>query len=153
MSTRIYTDGACQSNPGGPGGWAMVVTVDGDLFYTAAEGNPVTTNNIMEMQAVIAAMSFVHNSIHPATAGAVEILSDSQYVVNGITKWREGWKKAGWKRGKGDRWEWVKNMGLWQVIDGLVSPQMTFTWLRGHDGDKYNELADELAVSAVARYS
>jgi ribonuclease HI len=136
----IYTDGSCEPNPG-PGGWAFVVYEDGAEVHSASGGCEATTNNRMEMQAVLEAMRWAGD--RPA-----KILSDSQYVVKGVTLWSAGWKRRGWKRMDGRDLVDVKNVDLWQEIDAARSSGQVFEWVRGHNGTAGNERADDLAGTA-----
>jgi len=138
----IYTDGACKGNPG-PGGWgALLRSADGsekELFG----GELGTTNNRMEMMAVIQALQALKR---PCT---VTLHVDSQYVLKGITEWLAGWKAKGWKTAAKQP---VKNVDLWQQLDLLVSGAghtINWRWVRGHNGDPGNERADELASRGV----
>ncbi len=130
---EIFTDGACSGNPG-PGGWGVLINEDGverELFG----GEKETTNNRMEMQAVIEALQ--------ATAGPVILYTDSQYVKNGITDWINGWKRNGWKTASKKP---VKNKDLWIEIDRLADGRsIDWRWVKGHAGHEGNERADELA--------
>lgn len=127
----IYTDGACEGNPG-PGGWAVVMP-DGKH---ESRGYRHTTNNRMELMAIIRAMELA--------AGQKAIIhSDSQYVVNGCNQWLAGWVKSGWKNGT------VKNIDLWQKIRELKNDLFEIRWVRGHNGHAGNEKADRLAVAAI----
>ena len=130
---EIFTDGACSGNPG-PGGWGVLIIENGDeqeLFG----GEPETTNNRMEMQAVIEALK--------ATAGPIILYTDSQYVKNGITDWIKGWKRNGWKTAAKKP---VKNKDLWIEIDDLADGRsIDWRWVKGHAGHEGNERADELA--------
>ena len=131
--TQIFTDGACSGNPG-PGGWGVLIIEDGaerELFG----GDRETTNNRMEMQAVIEALK--------ATAGPVVLYTDSQYVKNGICDWINGWKRNGWKTAAKKP---VKNKDLWVEIDRLADGRsIDWRWVKGHAGHDGNERADELA--------
>ena len=141
----IYTDGACSGNPG-PGGWGCI------LFYTDSEANehklemsggePDTTNNRMELMAVIAGLEALNRSCE------VEVYSDSQYVVNAFNQhWVDGWIKKGWKRGKNEP---VKNVDLWKrLLEAKQKHSVTFHWVKGHDGHPQNERCDELATTAA----
>lgn len=138
---RIYTDGACSGNPG-PGGWGVVMRWNGhekEMNGGAAD----TTNNRMEMTAVIKALEAIKG--HPK----IEVYTDSKYVMQGITEWLEGWKARGWKTaGKKP----VKNVDLWQEMDALVARHdVTFHWVKGHDGHPENERADSLAVAGIPK--
>ena len=142
-SVVIYTDGACKGNPG-PGGWgALLRSVDGsekELFG----GELVTTNNRMEMLAVIQALLALKRPCK------VVMHIDSQYVLKGITEWLAGWKAKGWKTAAKQP---VKNVDLWQQLDQLVSTSghtIDWRWVKGHAGDPGNERADALANLGVA---
>lgn len=135
----IYTDGACSGNPG-PGGWGAILRWNGhekELFGYEAE----TTNNRMEMTAVIEALRSLKRAV------PVRIHTDSQYVQKGMTEWIHGWKRRGWKTaGK----EPVKNEDLWRVLDGLAAQRaIEWFWVRGHSGHPENERADELARRGI----
>ncbi|HOO82431.1 MAG TPA: ribonuclease HI [Alphaproteobacteria bacterium] len=136
---EIYTDGACSGNPG-PGGWGAVMRWNGHEKELCG-GEAETTNNRMEMMAVIQALKAIKG--HPK----IEIYTDSKYVMQGITEWLDGWKARGWKTaGKKP----VKNVDLWQRMDELVSRHdVTFHWVKGHDGHPENERADSLAVAGI----
>jgi ribonuclease HI len=148
-STRvtIYTDGCVLVNPGGPGGWAIVVTEGDDVEEVLVGGVPETTNNMMEMRAVLEALELCD----PAQHDLVEVISDSQYVVKGLTEWIHNWKRQNWMRKvKGGAWEEVKNRQMWEKLDAAYDSEfVTVSWIRGHDGDRFNELADVLAGQAA----
>ncbi|MGA8514654.1 MAG: ribonuclease HI [Burkholderiaceae bacterium] len=137
----IYTDGACKGNPG-PGGWGALLSSNGtekELF--GGEAN--TTNNRMEMMAVIQALEALKR---PCT---VHLYLDSKYVLQGITEWIHGWKARGWKTASREP---VKNVELWQRLDAIVSTgghQIDWRWVKGHTGDPGNERADALANKGV----
>ena len=139
----IYTDGACKGNPG-PGGWGALLRFNGvvkELFG----GEPATTNNRMEMMAVIQALSALTQPCH------VQLHVDSQYVLKGMNEWLAGWKAKGWRTASKQP---VKNVDLWQRLDALVSGgghRIDWHWVRGHDGDPGNERADELANQGVLK--
>ncbi len=137
MSVEIFTDGACSGNPG-PGGWAALLrykTVEKEI----SGGELETTNNRMEMMAVIEALAALKKS------STVDLYTDSQYVQKGVTEWMKGWKAKGWP----DR---IKNQDLWKRIDSEVSRHnVTFHWVRGHDGHEENERVDKLAVAAIPK--
>ncbi len=137
----IYTDGACKGNPG-PGGWgALLKSPDAQKELFGGEAN--TTNNRMEMQAVIEALGALKRPCH------VTLHVDSQYVLKGMTEWLSGWKARGWKTAAKQP---VKNVDLWQRLDELVSTsghQIDWRWVRGHNGDPGNEHADLLANRGV----
>lgn len=137
---EIYTDGACKGNPG-PGGWGALLRYGGqekELFG----GEPLTTNNRMELLAVIRALQALRR---PAR---VRVHTDSQYVQKGISEWIKGWKARGWKTA--DR-KPVKNEDLWRELDALVAGhEVRWQWVRGHAGHPENERADALANRGVA---
>ncbi|MEW6098781.1 MAG: ribonuclease HI [Pseudomonadota bacterium] len=136
----IYTDGACKGNPG-PGGWGVVLRSgahEKELFG----GERSTTNNRMELTAVIEALASLKRSCD------VAIYTDSEYVRKGITEWIHGWKQRGWKTA--DR-KPVKNAELWQRLEALAAlHRVEWHWVRGHNGDPGNERADELANQGAA---
>ncbi len=141
MSARIevFTDGACKGNPG-PGGWGALVTHDGterELFG----GEPLTTNNRMELRAVIEALNALDGSV------PVRVHTDSQYVQKGISEWIVSWKRRGWKTADNKP---VKNQDLWQQLDALAARhKVEWMWVRGHNGHPGNERADQLANRGV----
>ena len=135
----VYTDGACKGNPG-PGGWGVLLRWNGhekELFG----GEPNTTNNRMELRAVIEALAALKRD------SSVRLHTDSKYVLDGITSWIHNWKKRGWKTaGKKP----VKNVDLWQQLDDLaLQYTITWVWVKGHAGHEGNERADELANRGV----
>lgn len=137
----IHSDGACHGNPG-PGGWAAVVTA-GEHTNELSGGVPATTNNRMEMQAAIAALSALREPC------AVEFYTDSSYLKDGVTKWMFGWKRNGWKTKAKQP---VKNEDLWRQLDAAVARhQVTWHWLKGHAGHAGNERCDQLATLAIAK--
>lgn len=145
-SVTIYTDGACSGNPG-RGGWGAVILFDGKECPLSG-GEKLTTNNRMELMAAIEALEFVLDKkelkLRPIT-----LISDSQYVKNGIQTWIHSWKKNGWKTANKDP---VKNKDLWIELDEAVQQlQIEWKWVKGHAGNKYNEMCDELAVEAGKR--
>ncbi len=142
MTIKIYTDGACSGNPG-PGGWGAILHWnDHEKELSGGEGE--TTNNRMEMMAVIQALSALKNEKTPVT-----IYTDSKYVMDGATQWLEGWKARGWK---GANKKSVKNQDLWEQIDSLIQRfNVTFIWVKGHNGHEMNERVDKLAVSAIPK--
>ncbi len=143
MSTVIvYTDGACSGNPG-PGGWAYVALENGSR-REASGGERLTTNNRMELIAVIEAL----RSLPPGRA--VEVRTDSQYVKNGITAWIASWKRNGWRTSSKSP---VKNRELWEELDRLSSARRPrYVWVEGHAGEEFNERCDELARAEIARF-
>ena len=139
----IYTDGACSGNPG-PGGWAAILTY-GENERELSGGESATTNNRMELMAVISALTALKESCE------VELWTDSQYIEKAINEgWLAGWKRRGWKRKGGE----LKNLELWQELDRLLGlHRVNFNWLKGHDGHEYNERCDALAVAERDKYS
>ncbi|MEM7650544.1 MAG: ribonuclease HI [Pseudomonadota bacterium] len=138
---EIYTDGACSGNPG-PGGWGVLMRY-GDAEKEMNGGEEETTNNRMEMMAVIKALEAIKG------APKIELYTDSKYVMDGINQWLEGWKAKGWKTAAKKP---VKNQDLWQQIDALVGAHdVTFHWVKGHAGDPGNERADSLAVAGIPK--
>lgn len=132
---EIFTDGSCAPNAG-PGGWAFAVYRGSKEVHSAFGGAAPTTNNRMEMQALMEALRW----LDPARAAL--IWSDSQYVVNGCLTWRHGWKRKNWTRGKAV----LANTDLWEDLDGLLEARVVdVRWTRGHVGTIGNERADELA--------
>ena len=136
---EIYTDGACRGNPG-PGGWAAVLTARGrEKEISGAESR--TTNNRMELQAVIAALQALKYPVD------VQLYTDSQYVRNGILTWLAQWKARGWKTA--DR-KAVKNQDLWELLDREAARhRIEWHWVRGHSGVPGNERCDALANAAI----
>jgi ribonuclease HI len=136
---RIYTDGACRGNPG-PGGWGAILEYDGkerEMFG----GDPATTNNRMELTAVIEALSALKRP------SRVILHTDSQYVQKGITEWIQGWKARGWRTAAREP---VKNDDLWRRLDEVVrSHRIDWVWVKGHAGHDGNERADALANKGV----
>jgi ribonuclease HI len=137
---RIYTDGACSGNPG-PGGWGWIA----DDGRSGSGGEPQTTNQRMELAAVLDALGTV--------SGPIEIYSDSTYVVNCFKdRWYEGWRKRGWRNANKKP---VANRDLWEPLIDLYlerSDEVQFFWVKGHSGDPMNDEADRLAVAASAAY-
>ncbi|MBN2327641.1 MAG: ribonuclease HI [Candidatus Omnitrophica bacterium] len=143
----LYTDGACSGNPG-PGGWAFIlhhVPTGGEKEESGGEAE--TTNNRMEMQAVIEGLKRLKRPTK------VHVVTDSSYVKNGITQWIHAWKRNGWKRKVKNRFEPVKNEELWKEMDRLTQiHDVTFEHVRGHAGHPQNERCDELAVDAYQKF-
>ena len=140
-SIDIYTDGACQGNPG-PGGWGALLK-SGHTEKTLFGGELETTNNRMEMTAVIEALRALKRPCK------VTLHVDSQYVLKGMTEWLTGWKAKGWKTAAKQP---LKNVDLWQQLDALVnggSHHIEWRWVKGHAGDPGNERADALANLGV----
>ena len=138
---EIYTDGACKGNPG-PGGWGVLLK-SADSQKELFGGELGTTNNRMELTAVIEALTALKRPSH------VTLHADSQYVLKGMTEWIVGWKSRGWKTAARQP---VKNVDLWQRLDELVSTsghKIDWRWVKGHNGDPGNEHADALANRGV----
>lgn len=135
----IYTDGACSGNPG-PGGWGAVLRY-GEKCREISGGQNPTTNNQMEMLAVIEALKSLKHACE------VDLYTDSQYVRQGITEWVAKWKRNGWKTADKKP---VKNQELWQQMDDLTqNHKIHWHWVKGHSGNPDNERADELARGAI----
>ncbi len=138
----IYTDGACKGNPG-PGGWGVLLRSADGSEKELCGGEFGTTNNRMEMMAVIQALAALKRPCE------VILHLDSQYVLKGITEWLPGWKAKGWRTAAKQP---VKNVDLWQQLDALVSQcghSIDWRWVKGHNGDPGNERADGLANRGV----
>lgn len=134
---KIYSDGACRGNPG-PGGWGTLLIYKGHE-KTLYGGEINTTNNRMELQAVISGLT----ALKPEFKGNVEVHTDSKYVQQGMQSWIHGWKKNGWKTSDKKP---VKNADLWQTLDALAQKQqVSWHWVKGHAGHPENERADQLA--------
>lgn len=144
MPILIHTDGGCRGNPG-PGAWAYVLRRDQEPALTLSGTEPATTNNKMELQAVIEALERVQSQ---GWAGeTIEIRTDSQYVKNGITAWIRTWKANGWRTADKKP---VKNQELWRELEALnqaLAPR--WAWVKGHAGHPDNELCDQLANQAM----
>jgi ribonuclease HI len=139
---EIFTDGACSGNPG-PGGWGAILRY-GDTVRELSGGEPVTTNNRMELLAAINALEALKRPSH------VDLHTDSQYVKNGIMSWIHGWKRNGWKTADKKP---VKNAELWQRLDDVADlHEITWHWVKGHAGHPENERADELAREGMAPF-
>ena len=139
MTVEVFTDGACSGNPG-PGGWAWAVAPDGSP--SGSGGAAHTTNQRMEIQAVLEALL--------ALDGELTIVSDSTYVVNCFRdKWWVKWQRNGWVNSQRKP---VANVDLWKpLIDLVIARQPAFRWVKGHSGDPMNDLVDRLAVEAALR--
>ncbi len=141
---EIFTDGACKGNPG-PGGWGALLRM-GNFEKELSGGETATTNNRMEMTAAIKALTAL---IEPCT---VNLYSDSKYVVEGMTHWIHGWQKRGWKTANKKP---VLNEDLWrELIEVASRHEVTWHWVRGHNGHPENERVDQLAsaeAEAIAR--
>ena len=141
MSARvvIHTDGACRGNPG-PGGWGVVLRYNGNLKKLKGF-DPETTNNRMELIAVIEALKALKRPCD------IELHTDSKYVMQGITEWLNNWKHNGWRTAARKP---VKNIDLWQQLDAEVARhKIDWNWVKGHSGIEDNEMADQLANAAI----
>jgi ribonuclease HI len=144
---QLFTDGACSGNPG-PGGWAFILRhPESGKEIERSGGEPMTTNNRMELMAVVRGLEALTRPTH------VELLSDSVYVGKGLSEWMAKWKANGWRRREGKRWAEVKNEDLWRRLDELMANnRLTFTQVAGHSGHIENDRCDELAVAAYQQY-
>ena len=140
-TVQIFTDGACSGNPG-PGGWAAILRYR-DHEKEFFGGEPLTTNNRMELMAAIKGLESLKRPC------SVVLYTDSRYVMDGITKWMPRWKANGWRTTDKKP---VKNGDLWIALDSVASPhKVTWRWVQGHSGHLENERADLLARSAIPR--
>ncbi len=144
---KIFTDGACRGNPG-PGGWAFLMRhMATGTEKEGSGGLKETTNNQMELQAVISGLESLSRRCK------VEVITDSTYVAKGALEWRHNWKKNDWQRRVKKKWEPVKNVELWKTLDELLSQHdVHFTIVKGHSGHPENERCDELAVEAALSF-
>ncbi len=142
----LFTDGACKGNPG-PGGWAYILRhVKTGREKRESGGEPSTTNNRMELMAVIRGLEALKRPC------AVKLVTDSQYVARGIREWLPNWKARGWKRKENGQLREVKNQDLWQRLDALLQKHRVDTeFVRGHRGHKENEECDRMAVEAAKK--
>lgn len=146
MLVKIYTDGAARGNPDGPGGYGTVleyVDTKGNLHTREySQGYVKTTNNRMELMAAIVGLEALTKPCQ------VELYSDSKYLVDAFNQhWIDGWLRKGWKRGKNEP---VKNVELWKrLLKAKEMHQVTFHWVKGHDGHPQNERCDQLATAAA----
>jgi ribonuclease HI len=138
LRVTIYTDGACEPNPG-PGGWAALLIYAGqETVLTGSD--PRTTNNRMELTAAVRALSELSRPCR------VEMYTDSEYLRRGITEWLPGWRQRGWKRKTGK----LANIDLWQALEAAIGKhEINWHWVRGHAGDRNNQRVDELAGRAM----
>ena len=136
---KVYTDGACSGNPG-KGGWgAVIINKDDNVKKISGSANN-TTNNRMELMAVIASLKYAHDE-------NINVFTDSKYVKNGMETWIINWKKNGWKTANKKQ---VSNKELWIELDEKVNlHDIEWFWVKGHSGNHYNEIADKLAVNAM----
>ena len=143
----LFTDGACSGNPG-PGGWAYILRhVATGKNKEASGAEPETTNNRMELQAVIEGLSALKRPCY------LELFTDSEYVRKGLSEWMAGWKRNGWQRREKGKLKPVANAELWQQLDALIAKhRVKFTRVAGHSGHPENDRCDELAVAAYQSY-
>jgi ribonuclease HI len=140
MEYVIYTDGACSGNPG-PGGWGAIILSEEKNETSISGKEKSTTNNRMELLAPIMALKKIRK------ASKVIIYTDSTYVKNGITIWIKNWEKNGWMSANKKP---VKNKDLWIALNKLSKKQVvSWKWVKAHAGNKYNEIADKLATTAI----
>jgi len=144
----LYTDGACSGNPG-PGGWAAILRHPATgKEMKLSDADPRTTNNKMELTAVIEGL----RTLNDRKRWRVHVVTDSEYVIRGMTEWIEGWIANGWRRGKKTTSPVVKNADLWKTLYELCEKnEVTFEHVRGHTGHPENEECDRLAVQASRR--
>jgi len=140
---ELFTDGACRGNPG-PGGWAFILKHPASgAIREGSGGRSATTNNQMELQAVIEGLRALKRP------SPVTVVTDSTYVAKGAREWMPRWKQAGWRRREGKKWVELKNVEFWQELDQLLAEhRVEFQIVRGHSGHPENERCDELAVAA-----
>lgn len=140
---HVFTDGACEPNPG-PGGWSFVVYVDGQEVYSETGSDQSTTNNRMELGAVLAALAWL---VSRPDLPSANVHSDSSYAVNGCNEWRKKWRAKGWRKGAIE----IPNADLWTSLDeALTHFPVRLNWVRGHSGIIGNEHADWLATRALS---
>lgn len=141
----VWTDGACQRNPG-PGGWAALVCWEDGVVEEHSGGLALTTNNVMEMTAALEGL----RALPPGSRACV--VTDSRYLHDGMTAWMAGWKRKGWRTAAGDP---VKNREIWLALDAAASrhEQVRWHWIKGHVGHPLNERADGLAVAATQAHA
>ncbi len=144
---HLFTDGGCSGNPG-PGGWAYVLRhVKSGNEKEDFGGNPDTTNNRMELEAVIQGLQALKRSC------TVELYTDSVYVGKGLSEWLPKWKRNDWQRKDGKRWVPIKNSEFWQRLDQLLQKhRVNYHRVAGHSGHPENDRCDELAVAAYQKY-
>jgi ribonuclease HI len=144
---HLFTDGGCSGNPG-PGGWGFVMRhLASAKELEKSGGEPMTTNNRMELTAVIKGLEALQRPC------SVELFTDSVYVGKGLTEWVPKWKKNGWQRKERGKLKPVKNVELWQRLDELTQThQLKYTRVAGHSGHPENERCDTLAVAAYQKY-
>jgi len=144
---RLFADGACSGNPG-PGGWAFILRhPSSGKELERSGGERDTTNNRMELTAVIRGLEAIKRST------SIELITDSVYVGKGLSEWLPKWKANGWRRREGNRLKEIKNEDLWRLLDELLAKHtLRFTHVRGHSGHTENERCDTLAVAAYQKF-
>lgn len=146
-SVTVYTDGSCLGNPG-PGGWGAVILYENQVLEFSG-GEALTTNNRMELTAVIMVLQELKKTAF-FRGQDVDLHIDSQYVKNGITTWIKTWKKNGWRTASKSP---VKNKELWSLLDTLTAEfSINWIWVKGHAGNKYNEICDQLAQKEARKF-
>ena len=145
-NVQLYTDGACRGNPG-PGGWGFILRhLASGKEKEDSGGEPGTTNNRMELTAVIRGLESLTRPCY------VELFTDSVYVGKGLSEWMPKWKRNNWRRGRKGS-DPVKNADLWKKLDELLGKhRVKYTWVAGHSGHPENERCDQLAVEAAERH-
>lgn len=143
VEVKLFTDGACSGNPG-PGGWAFILRhLPSGKEIERSGAEPDTTNNRMELQAVVEGLQSLQRSC------VVELLTDSVYVGKGIAEWLAKWKQNGWRRKERNKWVELKNEDLWRKLDEQLGRHaVSYTRVAGHSGHPENDRCDELAVAA-----
>jgi ribonuclease HI len=140
---NIYSDGCALGNPG-PGGWAAILEYKG-VEKEVTGGEPMATNNQAELKAAIVGLKALKRP------SKVRVVSDSQYVIKGMTEWISGWQRRGWKNAQGEP---VKNKELWlELIEAARPHQVTWQWVKGHAGHHYNERCDVLAKAQAQQHA
>lgn len=147
IEVHLFTDGGCSGNPG-PGGWAFILRhLPSDKEIEKSGGAPETTNNRMELEAVVQGLRTLKRPCH------VELFTDSVYVGKGMTEWMPKWKANGWKRKEKGKLAPVKNEELWKQLDEVLQRhRVKYTRVAGHSGHRENDRVDELAVAAYQKY-
>jgi ribonuclease HI len=145
----VFTDGGCSGNPG-PGGWAYVIVNPAASFPVLAKkwgAEPITTNNRMELSAAVEALRDAKGRLQSPLV-SITVFTDSQYVQKGISLWVNSWKRNGWRTSAKEP---VKNKDLWQTLDALSTElHVRWNWVKGHAGNEYNELCDQMTQEAIA---
>jgi ribonuclease HI len=146
-TVQLFTDGACSGNPG-PGGWAFILRhPSSGKELESFGGEPQTTNNRMELTAVVRGLEALKKP------SFVEVFTDSEYVRKGLSEWLAKWKANGWRRREGKTFKEVKNEDLWRELDQLIAcHQIKYTRVAGHSGHPENDRCDRLAVEAYQKF-